>query len=340
MNNKCLLSVWRSLAICALFSFPIAYLTNAIWGGPYWMHFVIALGFGTVGTCTTMLIDTMFPKMSSFWAFVLSAPLTLSIGSAHTWYWISPYYDDFDWPLMLKVVIIGLFFCAVIYYYFFSREQNLSMASALQQAELEKLKAEQALTYSQLKLLQSQIEPHFLFNTLANLKALIAVEPKQAEILLDKFTELLRVTLKKSRQESIRLEDEVAGISAYLAIQQIRLGERLQYSVTLTSQELNQRQLPPMLLQPLVENAVFHGIEPKAEGGHVNVRINVAKQRWKITIEDNGIGFKQAAKQGHGLALSNIQKRLASLFPNQASLHIQALETGGTLAKLEFPCEQ
>ncbi|MEE1673692.1 histidine kinase [Agarivorans aestuarii] len=340
MKTKCFASVWRSLAICALFSFAIGYVTNSIWGGPYWMHYIIALVFGTVGTCTTMFIDVMFPKMNSFWAFVLSAPITLTIGSAHTWFWISPYYDNFDWPLMLKVILIGLLFCAAIYYFFFSREQTLSMASALQQAELEKLKAEQALTYSQLKLLQSQIEPHFLFNTLANLKALIAVEPKQAEVLLDKFTELLRVTLKKSRQESIRLEDEVAGISAYLAIQQIRLGERLQYSVELASPELKQRQLPPMLLQPLVENAVFHGIEPKAEGGKVNVQIALKEQRWQISIEDNGIGFKQAAKQGNGLALGNIQKRLASLFPNQASLNIHALDQGGTLALLEFPCEQ
>ncbi|MDO6764430.1 sensor histidine kinase [Agarivorans sp. 1_MG-2023] len=340
MKSNCYKSLGRSLAICALFSIPIAYLTNAIWGGPYWMHFIIALVFGCVGTMATMLIDWLFPKLDTFWSFVLSAPITLSLGSAHTWYWISPYYDNFNWPLMLKVVLIGLLFCAAIYYYFFSREQNLEMSSALQTAELEKLKAEQALTYSQLQLLQSQIEPHFLFNTLANLKALIAVEPKQAEVLLDKFTELLRVTLKKSRQESIRLEDEVAGISAYLAIQQIRLGERLQFNIELDSPNLTQQQIPPMLLQPLVENAVFHGIEPKPEGGDVSVHIAMQDQRWKIAISDTGIGFQPSPKQGNGMALANIQQRLASLYPNQASLSISPQASGGTLATLEFPCEQ
>ncbi|UPW19452.1 histidine kinase [Agarivorans sp. TSD2052] len=304
------------------------------------MHYIIALGFGTVGTVTSMLINVWFPKLGNFGTFVVSAPITLSIGSAHTWYWISPYYDDFDWSLMLKVVIIGLVFCSAIYYYFFSREHSLEMASALQQAELEKLKAEQALTYSQLQLLQSQIEPHFLFNTLANLKALIAVDPKQAEVLLDKFTELLRVTLKKSRQESIRLEDEVAGISAYLSIQQIRLGERLQFKIDIAQPELNHQQLPPMLLQPLVENAVFHGIEPKTDGGEVNVQIAMQNQRWQIAIVDNGMGFNQAPSQGNGMALANIRKRLASLYPDNASLHITAQANGGTLAKLEFPCEQ
>ncbi|WP_432460066.1 sensor histidine kinase [Agarivorans sp. QJM3NY_25] len=340
MKTQPFYSLLRSLLICALFSLPIAYMTHAIWGGHYSMHYRIAMSYSVVGTFSSMFVRARFPKLSHLWSFTLSATLTLSIGSLQVWYWINPYYSNIDWPLMLKIILISLVFISVVYYYFFSREQNLAMLSALQQAELDKIRAEQALTLSQLKLLQSQIEPHFLFNTLANLKALIALDPEQAQRLLDTLTELLRITLKKSRQASISVADELTGIRAYLSIQQIRLGERLSFAIELTDGDLSQAQLPPMLLQPLVENAVFHGIEPKPEGGEVRVKIAMLQQRWQIQVCDNGLGIDNKQRQGNGLALNNIRQRLVSLYPeNQASLSLSAQTGGGTVATLEFPCE-
>ena len=203
---------------------------------------------------------------------------------------------------------------------------------------------QKALAESQLRILQSQIEPHFLFNTLANLKALIRTNPQLAEQLLDNFSELLRSSLSKSRAEKVSLADEVNSLRAYLAIQQIRLGDRLHFEIHLADGLSELTQLPPFLIQPLVENAVFHGIEPSAEGGQVNLTFDIVDQRWLICVIDNGLGLQvdgdSPGPSGHGVALNNIRERLAALFPDQSAVIIKSNPAGGVTATLELPCER
>ena len=142
----------------------------------------------------------------------------------------------------------------------------------LRAAKVKQLEQEKQIVEAELRTLQAQIEPHFLFNTLANTISLIETEPPLAVKTLESLTTLLRGTLQNSRTENLTVADELKLIRAYLDIQKIRLGDRLNYVIQ-CEDNLAQHPLSPMLLQPIVENAVLHGIEPNADGGEINVDV-------------------------------------------------------------------
>ncbi|GAB2896967.1 sensor histidine kinase [Microbulbifer echini] len=194
-------------------------------------------------------------------------------------------------------------------------------------------------------MLQSQIEPHFLFNTLANLKMLIRHDPQKAELLLDNFSDLLRFSLNKSRSDHVSLKDEFSSLESYLAIQQIRLGERLQYRIEIAKEINLTSVVPPLLVQPLVENAIFHGIEPSSKCGLVFLKVAREEGQWVIEVEDNGIGLQSDTNRPklgthNGLALKSIKERLAALYQGKGKLQISNNKLGGVTARLEFPCAQ
>ncbi|WP_035477697.1 sensor histidine kinase [Aliagarivorans taiwanensis] len=337
-SPECFNDYFRSLALTFTFSIGIAFVTQAIWEGPYWMHYMIALGYSFLGSTTGVTMALILPKLPHLMQQFVSVIITGVLGTWHASYWVGRMGGPTDFDFMLKVLGVAILFGLVFYAYFHQRVQRLHTENTIKQLELEKLKTEQALTLSQLKNLQSQIEPHFLFNTLANLKALIAIDPKQAEVLLERFTDLIRLTLKLSRQEQVSWKDEIACLDAYLDIQQIRLGGRLRYSIHVDPELDVHSQLPPMLLQPLVENAVCHGIEPKPEGGEVTISISQQPDSWKVEISDSGVGLNHSQQQGNGLAIGNIKQRLHSLFGVHAQLTLSPREPG-TQATLELPCK-
>ncbi|MEX0745104.1 MAG: histidine kinase, partial [Phycisphaeraceae bacterium] len=162
-------------------------------------------------------------------------------------------------------------------------------------AELERGRIE-----AQLKLLQAQVEPHFLFNTLANLDALIATDPARARVMLGHLNDYLRATLAAARNERNSLEEEFALLRNYLEVLAIRMGARLRYELALP-EALASLQVPPMLLQPLVENAVKHGLEPKIEGGSVKVSAHEERGRLVLEVADTGLGDHGSAGSGVGL---------------------------------------
>lgn len=196
---------------------------------------------------------------------------------------------------------------------------------------------EKVVVLSQLKQLQSQIEPHFLFNTLATINVLIESDSEKAKLMLEKLTDLLRVTLKNSRTEQSTIAQEVDLLDAYLNIQKIRLGERLAFSIE--THEISDLQvIPPFLIQPLVENALTHGIEPKAAGGQVNIRITQQAEQLKIEVSDSGAGLKTpSANTGHGVGLSNIRQRIETLYGDKASLTITEQTEGGVVSTILLP---
>jgi sensor histidine kinase YesM len=149
--------------------------------------------------------------------------------------------------------------------FFWLRERNAKLEAELQARELARLEAEKQSLAAQLRLLQAQIEPHFLFNSLANVAALIEADPTLAGRLLDALIRYLRASLQRTRAERGSLGDEVALLTAYLDVLKIRMGERL--SMPSIFRRSFWREFPPMLLQPLVENAIRHGLEPKLGGG-------------------------------------------------------------------------
>jgi signal transduction histidine kinase len=189
---------------------------------------------------------------------------------------------------------------------------------------------------AKLKLLQAQIEPHFLFNTLANLDALIQTDPMRARAMLGHLNGYLRATLAASRKERGTLEEEFALLRGYLDVQAIRMGARLKHSLALPP-ALARASVPPMLLQPLVENAIKHGLEPKMEGGEIMVQAAADGGRLVLTVSDTGLGLAASRAGGTGVGLANLRERLAAAYGPAASVEIAAVPEGGTAVTLRLP---
>jgi len=211
-------------------------------------------------------------------------------------------------------------------YLFWSREQLAS--------------SERAAAEARLRLLQAQIEPHFLFNTLANLQALIAVDPQRAQAMLGHLDAYLRATLATTRNDSGTLAQEFELLRVYLEILAIRMGPRLVWTLELPD-ALGGARLPPMLLQPLVENAIRHGLEPKLDGGMVRVEAREESGRLVLTVEDSGLGPDAEATPGTGVGLANVRQRMDAVYPGEASLQIGERadrdNRGGTRVVLRLP---
>lgn len=192
---------------------------------------------------------------------------------------------------------------------------------------------------AELKLLQAQIEPHYLFNTLANVRSLIDCDPPAAGELLDAFTDHLRVSLTSMRAETVPLDTELALVGHYLKLMQLRMCERLSFSIEADA-AARQVQLPPLLLQPLVENAIHHGLECQVEPGHVRISATVAAGSLRIQVRDDGLGLsapKTRASKGNGVATKNIRERLAARYGERAMLRLVPAEPKGTLAEITIP---
>ncbi|MDL5034538.1 histidine kinase [Pelomonas sp. APW6] len=190
--------------------------------------------------------------------------------------------------------------------------------------------------------LQAQIEPHFLFNSLAAVQSLVKPAPDRALEMLEHFTDYLRASLGALREESCALATELQVARSYLGLMQIRMGERLRFSLSSTP-EADAQRLPPLLLQPLVENAIVHGLEGKDDGGEVQVSARIVSAgdgRWlQIEVRDDGLGAnarQHRARPGHGLALKNIRERLAARYGDQASLAL-TLDEAGACAVMRLP---
>ncbi len=189
-----------------------------------------------------------------------------------------------------------------------------------------------ATTTARLAELQSRIRPHFLFNTLNSAIALVRAEPAKAEAVLEDLSELFRHALA-DQEESVTLGEEIALAQRYMAIEQIRFGERLQVQWTLDPLA-DQARLPPLLLQPLVENAVRHGVEPSAQGAQI--RISTACRGGVVVLKVTNSTPSGVGERGHGLALANVRERLSLLHDVQARF-TTAFKDGIFQVRMEIP---
>lgn len=198
---------------------------------------------------------------------------------------------------------------------------------------------ERQVAEARLKLLQARIEPHFLFNTLANLQALIPSDPARAQRMLEHLNDFLRAALASARKDRTTLADEFALLSSYLEILAIRMGARLRFRLELPG-PLAGAPLPPMLLQPLVENAVKHGLEPKIDGGEVAVDASAQDGALVLRVTDSGLGLGAARTAGNGTGTAQVRERLRALFGAAATLEIAGNPSGGVTALLRLPLER
>ncbi|MBA3595540.1 MAG: histidine kinase [Polaromonas sp.] len=196
--------------------------------------------------------------------------------------------------------------------------------------------ARQHASEARLKLLETQLEPHMLFNTLANLRALIATDPPRAQVMLDHMIAYLRATLGASLQATHSLQDEFERVRDYLELMAIRMGPRLSYTLDLPP-ELTQHPVPTLLLQPLVENCIKHGLEPKVEGGSISVSARVEGADIVLDVTDTGIGLSGAESGRTGFGIAQVRERLASTHGAQSAIELVAVSAGGTRATARFP---
>lgn len=222
-------------------------------------------------------------------------------------------------------LLLSLVLCVVLYHFFETQQRRIE--------------AEKHAVEAQLKLLQGQIEPHFLFNTLANVVALMEADAPRAKAMLESFVDYLRASLGGLRSERHTLGDELTLVDAYLRIVAARMDARLAVRIDVP-EELRTRPLPALTLQPLVENAIQHGLEPALDGGRLAVTARGEGRLLVVSVEDSGLGLGSASQRrsvGSGSALANIRERLRQAFGGEASLVLEPLSPNGTRARLTVP---
>ena len=338
---------------------------------PLWQQFVIVLIFNSL---VAVLIKAIIPNSSFYnqmlisqsigWSIFLSLIVMASFFELKTWRIILPLIIgtpigltiviiiqaimlnlSFDYSIgslkenytdILSLLFAGLFFGAIILVFFSNRERIFREKTKLQTEQINNLDHKKTIAETNLRLLQAQIEPHFLFNTLSNVISLIEKDPQTSKKLLESLTDFLRATLKRSTDSHQSLQDEINLIQDYMDIFKLRIGKRLEYNINLDDEVMG-CVFPPLLLQPLVENAIIHGIEPLVEGGFIDISIKAFNQKIVITVADSGKGF--SGKKINGFGLTNIRERIKSLYGDAGSLTIEENNSTGVTATIKVPYE-
>jgi sensor histidine kinase YesM len=231
------------------------------------------------------------------------------------------------WP---RYALLGAGLALALEFY----RREMASVDAQRQAEVDRARFAGELAEARLQVLQAQIEPHFLFNTLANVRGLHGTDPAAARSMLEHLTHYLQAALPQMRDGRSTLGRDADIALAYLHIQQVRMGRRLVVGIDIPA-ELNGLPVPPMMLLTLAENAIKHGVGPALHGGTVRLGARVEEDRLILTVADSGVGLTVGS--GTGIGLANIRARLAAQFGSAAQLALQNNELGGLTATIDLP---
>jgi signal transduction histidine kinase len=229
------------------------------------------------------------------------------------------------------VLPLGLFASA---WYFLHRAAERQRA--LSETELDQKRLDTGMLEARLRAMQAQVEPHFLFNTLAHIKRLYRTNPELGRLMLARFSAYVRSALPQMRESSATLGEEIELACAYLDVQRIRMGRRLTYEVRIL-QRLRDKNFPPMMLISLVENAIKHGLNPSREGGAITIAAVEERDTVRVIVSDTGCGF--AKTRGAGVGLSNIRARLAAVYGPSGRLTLHRNTPQGVVAMIEVPLQ-
>jgi sensor histidine kinase YesM len=314
------------------------FLTAIKFGKGFLINFILSQCIG-LSICACFLIAHRFIDKAGPLLKALLVALALISGSVCGSYMgsfisgLSPA-TLFERHSLLQLLFLGVIFGSIITYFFSSREQIAQSQVQIQEEKIKRLTSEKKAAEANLKLLQAQIEPHFLFNTLSNILSLLDTNPKKGKSMLVDFIQYLRASLSKIREERATLGQEMEMIRAYLNIYKVRMGNRLTYKINLPK-HLEAVSFPPMLIQPLVENAIKHGLEPKVDGGEILIRGIEKDDTLRLEVVDTGKGFEGERESGMGLA--NIQERLFTIYGDSGRLILEENSTQGFKATIEVP---
>ena len=344
---------WRDMLNLLI---PCSVLAVVLWLcgiGTLWLQLLISNGIGLTMRSSIRLMQRRWPAQSVWRHTAQALLLVLLLWLLLPMLWLQTFHN-----LQLRItpvmVLLFIIICLVMTVFYYLLDQKHQLQQALIKAELTQTQQEKQLLQQQLKLLQSQIEPHFLFNTLANVQALIRLEPKQASQMLAALTTLLRQSLSQSRADTIPLADELRFSQAYLQIQQIRFGDRLQLQWQQQSDLPLQLQVPPLLLQPLLENALQHGIEPNRGTGQLQIELSSDNNKLCCRIANTVPPAASASasatestdstkppaerpRQDHGIGLSNTRQRLVQHYADKATLQLTYPTADWVVVSLELP---
>lgn len=235
----------------------------------------------------------------------------------------------------LGMTFLAIFFGAVVSSYFALRDKLQKTAAILAEKEVNEQRLQRLKTKAELEALYAKVNPHFLFNTLNSIASLIPIDPQGAEAMVQKLAHLFRYTLDVSQVETIKLCEELQIITEYLEIEKVRLGDRLSYNLHIADDlSLTEIRIPGLVLQPLVENSVKHGIAPTKTGGHIDIKCSCDGESCLIEICDTGNGFSAMAL-GDGFGLSSVRERLALYYENRHHFAIQTRD--GVRIQIRLP---
>jgi sensor histidine kinase YesM len=234
-------------------------------------------------------------------------------------------------PYMLHTMFVLATLVGVLGEY---RSRSLRAAALLHEAELNRIRLQSELAIGRLQVLQAQIEPHFLFNSLANVRRLLRTDGEAGRAMLGDLMRYLESALPRMRDDSSTLSREAELIRAFLAVHQVRMGARLQVDIDIPA-PLGARVVPPMMLLTLIENALKHGLAPLAEGGAISVRAVEEEGRLVLRVADTGRGLVSGSGGGTGLA--NIRARLKAMYGAAATLSLHLNEPRGVVAEIGLP---
>jgi signal transduction histidine kinase len=223
-------------------------------------------------------------------------------------------------PGLFYILQFGIFHA---YEYYQDAQRNIEIRSALREAALK----------SELSALKAQLNPHFLYNVFNTISASVPPEQEKTREMIAKLSDLFRYQLKATNLDSVAVEDELEFVKTYLDLEQERFQDRLTYDIHIDKAAMG-RDIPPMLIQPIVENAVKHGISPRIEGGKVMVKVNAERDFTHFEIQDDGVGMQSEIK-GEGIGLSNTRLRLKKMFNEE--LHILSSANSGVNIQFRIP---
>lgn len=232
---------------------------------------------------------------------------------------------------VFKALLFGGLFTSILF--FDSREREAQRRLHL--TRISRVEIDRQMAEARLQLLQAQIEPHFLFNSLASVKRLYEREPGKGRSLLRNLGDYLRMAISRARLREAPLGEEIALARSFLAIFQVRMGARLRVRIDVP-EEVKSAPIPALMVGTLVENAIKHGIGPRASGGNVSLTARRDGEILELAVADDGVGFR--ARLGHGVGLANIRSRLETSFAGLASLELTSNPLGGVTATIRFPC--
>ena len=339
------MTIARRVAVALAIAIVVAFAMMWTWGGSRSSLFLRIIIIGLSGTAAFSLFESWprrLPRWLERWVMqVVAVGLTMPVATWSIYLLGTPqgarpfWQDPARWSGWIHLTIAGLLIAPwaavaaiVRQKEAFARDRELTFA--LERSELER----QALD-ARLHLLQAQVAPHFLFNTLANVQALVDAGSPRASTVLRSLTAYLRAAVPLLHESAATIERELQLVQPYLELMQMRMPDRLQYAMHVDPATLTVR-CPPTTLLTLVENAVRHGIDPSEEGGRIDLDVARHGERCVIRVTDTGAGL-QPSTNGLGTGLTTLQERLQLIFDDAAHLRLTSNVPRGTIVEIDMP---